>query len=165
MAIKYDGQKNILTLETKNTAYAMRVEFGKYLTHLYYGVKGRDPETERVPEGLSFSPYLMEENGRYGINTKMAEFPQFGSGDYRSDAIRIKNANGDSVTLFTYKSHRIFAGRADIPGLPFADCGEGTETLEITLEDEVSHCLLKLFYTVYPEEDVISRYFTVENLG
>ncbi len=165
MSIRFNEERNLLLLETKNTLYAMRIDFGKYLTHLYYGKKDFDPEAERKPGFMSFSTYYLEEGGRYSVNSSMSEFPQFGSGDYRSDAIRVANANGDSVTFFEYRSHRIFEGRAEIKGLPFADASGASETLEITLFDTVSECELKLYYTVYPEEDVISRYFTVQNLG
>ena len=166
MYIRFDESSSRFILETATCAYVMQLESGKYLTHLYYGdKKGADGPYDR-PEYLSFSPYYVEENnGRYRVDTAMAEFPQFGSGDMRGSAIKIRNKNGDSVTLFKYKEYRIFDGRADIPGLPFASASDKCETLEVTLYDEVSSAELKLYYTVYPDEDVISRYFTVKNCG
>ncbi|MBR6806891.1 MAG: alpha-galactosidase, partial [Clostridia bacterium] len=165
MYIRFDESSKCFTLETAKCAYVMRLDFDKYLTHLYYGDrKGAEgPYTE--PHMLSFSPYRPEENGRYCIDSVMSEFPQFGSGDLRGSAIKVRNAGGDSVTMFTYKAHRIFSGRESIPGLPFASASANCETLEVTLFDEVSAAELKLYYTVYPDEDVISRYFTVTNTG
>ena len=166
MCIRFDESTKVFTLETANTAYVMKLDFDKYLTHLYYGDKKGVNGPYDAPDFLSFSPYYVEENdGRYRIDTVMSELPQFGSGDLRASAIKVRNANGDSVTLFTYKSHTIFDGRREIPGLPFASASDKSETLEITLEDKVSGCELKLFYTVYPDEDVISRYFTITNVS
>ena len=165
MYIRFDESSRVFTLETVNTAYIMRVDFDKYLTHVFYGDKKDAAGPYAEPYMLSFSPYHVEGDGRYCIDSVMSEFPQFGSGDLRSSAIKVRNENGDSVTLFTYKSYRIFEGRRDIPALPFASASDKAETLEITLEDKVSGCELKLYYTVYPDEDVISRYFTVTNVG
>ena len=60
---------------------------------------------------------------------------------------------------------RKFKGRFSPDGLPCADADENTETLELTLTDEVTGALLRLYYTVFPESDVISRYFVLENHG
>ncbi|MBR5632546.1 MAG: alpha-galactosidase [Clostridia bacterium] len=165
MSIKFDSERKFITIETKNTAYVMAIDFDKYLTHVYYGKKG--VEINRVLEyyGANFSPYLPEGEERYNINDAMAELPQFGSGDYGTDAVRVANKNGDSVTLFEYRSHRIFDGRQKIEGLPYAEAADKSETLEITLFDEVSCCELKLYYTVYPDEDVITRHFIMKNVG
>ena len=165
MSIRFENEGKLIILETENTKYVMQIDFDKYLTHVYYGKRDGDAMGARRPDITSFSTNYVEEDGRYFIGDMLSEYPQFGSGDYRSDAIRVANANSDSVTFFEYKSHRTFAGRQDIPGLPFADASSQSETLEITMFDSVNLCELKLYYTVYPDEDMISRYFTVKNTG
>ena len=96
----------------------------------------------------------------------MVEFPFYGNGDYRADALRLRDmASGSKVTEFIYQKARKFKGRKDIPGLPFADADENTETLELTMTDKFTGCTLKLYYTLFPECDIISRYFTLENGG
>ena len=75
------------------------------------------------------------------------------------------NKTGSDTSCYTYKSVRRFTGRVDIDGLPYAKADEKTETLELCIEDKVSGCVIHLYYTVFPECDVISRYFTLENKG
>ena len=41
--------------------------------------------------------------------------------------------------------------------MPFARPDADTETLELHMHDKVSGCDLYLYYTVFPESDVISR--------
>lgn len=61
-----------------------------------------------------------------------------------------------TVTVF-------FNGRMELPRLPYSEADSDTQTLELSLSDSVSGCRLKLFYTVFPNEDVIARYALVEN--
>ena len=72
--------------------------------------------------------------------------------------------DGTGVTDFSYVSHRYLQGRKEIEGLPFASA-DGEKTLEIKLSDRVTGCELFLYYTVFYEEDVISRYMLLRNRG
>ena len=79
--------------------------------------------------------------------------------------MKIKGKYGDSCTFFTYCDYEIIKGRKEIPGIPFAQAAEDTETLKIRMLDEVKGCYLTLYYTVYPSHDLITRYFTIDNQG
>ena len=49
MSISFDDQNNVITLETKNTVYAMKILQDRFLVHLYYGNKaGRESADDRV---------------------------------------------------------------------------------------------------------------------
>lgn len=171
MSIIYNAQEKRFVIETKNTAYAMKVELDRYLVHVYYGERTENIPDKSVIPDRGFSAYPSDVcltqpyGGRFSFNLRMLEFPGFDCGDYRSDAVRVKNADGNSVTIFTYVSHEIIDGRAELKGLPYASADCDTETLKITLRDNVSKCEADLYYTVFPEEDVISRYFTLRNTG
>ena len=163
MSIKYNEAKRVFTLETANTAYVIGIVHEKYPVHLYYGKKQREYPEYRA-QLKSFQPYDPVEGGVFAYDAASVECPFFGSGDFRCTALRIKNADGNSVTNFYYEGYRIVDGRVNIPGLPFAegDC----ETLELTLRDtEVTGCVLRLYYTVFADYDVITRYASVENKG
>ncbi len=165
MFIKFDKSKNAFLLNTRNTTYSFCIKDGKYLVHTYYGKKvAETPNIPYIPY-QNFSAYPVDGTYEFSLDIAMAEFPQFGSGDYRGDALRVKNGNGDCVTLYTYKDYKIFDGRLPLEGLPFATATENSQTLEVTLFDDLTSCTLKLYYTVFPEEDVISRYFTLTNEG
>ena len=163
MSVYFDEQTKKITLETENTSYVMQILFGKYPVHLYYGKKGSEQNAAYVNPYKSFSPYFEEHGTDYSPDTGMAEYSYFGSGDFRVTPLRIKNKNGDSVTHFTYVKHRVFNGRPELDRLPYAEADENTQTLELTLSDSVSGCELKLYYTVFEKEDVISRCVRVDN--
>ena len=163
MYIHYNAKKSRFCLDTKNTRYIFDICNGRYPIHIYYGKKDDDIKPEWNPIRYSFSPFFRNEEPELSPDTYPAELPCFGSGDFRTTAIKIRNLNGDSVCLFEYDGYRIFSGRVELPGLPYAEADENTETLELQLIDKVINCRVNLYYTVFPEEDVISRYMTVVN--
>lgn len=165
MPIEFDQEKQIIFLKTKTSLYAMQILNHKFLVHLYYGKNSENPDLEYKSRCVSFSPYFKDYGLDYSPDTCMSEFPYFGSGDFRETALKIRNGAGDCTTLFTYRSHRIFPGRVPLEALPYAEADEQTSTVEITLADDVSGCVLKLYYTLFEDSDVISRYFILENRG
>lgn len=165
MAIQYVKSKQRFVLQTKTTTYAFEVLHDKYLLHLYYGKK-----RTRVPDAperktVSFSPYDAEFSSRDSMDVLPSECSFYGSGDFRTAALRLRGKDGSGVTEFFYKDYRIHDGRLPLDGLPCARADAHTQTLEIRLTDAVNACVLHLFYTVFEAEDVISRYLTLENVG
>ena len=164
MAIRFDKEKNTFVISTRSTTYMFEIFKGRYLRHIYYGKKTRDiPETPA--KGLSFSPYRPEFDSSASPDVFPQEYSFAGSGDFRTPALTLVGADGTGVTDFVYHSYRIFRGRHDPEGLPHARLDDKTRTLEITMKDEVTSCVLKLYYTAFSDEDVISRYMTLENKG
>ena len=165
MYISYDAGKCIFSIETANTKYAFQIVGGKHPVHLYYGKKDGAEVAEFENRFRSFSPYSPDEGRIYLADTCMSEYVGFDSGDFRTSSLKIQNANGDCATFLSYKDYRVFKGRLDLEGLPCADADENTETLELTLVDELTNVEVKLYYTVFADCDVISRYVTVKNNG
>ncbi len=163
MAIIVSPEGKSFRLETENTVYAFRVINGRYLKHDYYGEKKDFTVSEIHP--VSFSPYVIGEERWVSLNDELAEFSFFGGGDFRNTALRLQGKNGDCCTSFFYTGYQLDKGRAAIPGLPCARPSAESETLAVTLEDDLNGCRLTLYYTVYPEYDVITRYFRLENNG
>ncbi len=163
MSIRFIKSQKRFIINTKGTTYAFDIVLDRYLYHIYYGKK-----TSALPEAVfhpvSFAPYLagLDESRSPDILPQECSF--YGSGDFRPNALRL-SADGTGVSDFVYHSYRIFRGRVALDGLPAARADEQTQTLEITLIDEVSGCRLKLYYTVFSDVDVISRYMIVENHG
>ncbi|MBE6598711.1 MAG: hypothetical protein E7638_04650 [Ruminococcaceae bacterium] len=165
MPISFKRENSLFKLTTKNTLYAFDIVNGA-LVHRYYGKKfGAVVKTHAEFEDpfLSFAPYRTEETREFSRDNQTLEYSYFGNGDFRTTSLRIKNGAGNSVTDFLYVSHKIRKGRVDIPSLPCAKADEATETLDITLRDAVSGCDLHLYYTVFYDCDVISRYASVTN--
>lgn len=158
--IRFDEKTKIITINTKNTTYAMQISHGKYVLHLYYGKKKEDIKKHRE-KIVSFCPYDAEIGVKFSLDTVPTELSFFGSGDLRDTGIKIKNQNGDSVTRFLFKSFKVFDGRINFEDMPYSRGGD--KTLEITYFDEVSGCTLKSYYTVFYQTDTITRYAIFQN--
>lgn len=161
--IIFDEQEGIFRIDTKNTTYAMKIAHEKFLVHLYYG-KQTDNVGEYYKEyPVAFAPYVAETGADFSLDTVPTELSFFDSGDQKHTAIKVKNGNGDSTTLFYYQSHRIFKGREPFENMPYSRGGD--ETLEVVFFDEVSGCELHAYYVVFAEDDVITRYLRFVNKG
>ena len=164
MSIRFLKDQQTFVLMTQNTKYAFDVHKDRFLRHRYYG-KRSTPIPEAKQYKASFSPYPYDMNVYSSPDLLMQECSFFGSGDFRASSLRLIGADGTGVTDFVYRSYRIFKGRRSLDGLPAARADEKTETLEITMHDDVTGCNLLLYYTVFPKENVISRYMVIENKG
>ena len=158
-------------IRTKNTMYVLGIFADRFPVHLYYGKKSRSADTGYHPFERAFSPYYPECGWNYFPNTVESEYPYFGMGDFRAAAIRVRDlSTGSDVTEFTFRKMKKYKGRVAIQApiygeLPYAEADEDTETLEMILDDTVTGCELHLFYTVFPESDVIARHITLVNKG
>lgn len=94
------------------------------------------------------------------------EFPDQGRGDFRIPAIRIRQAEGHTVSAFKYQSYDIIQGKPNLAGLP-ATWGnaEDATTLILRLYDDCSDVSADLTYTVFPAYDAIVRSVSITNKG
>ena len=163
--IEYKQEQRAFVLKTKNTCYAFKIVDGKYLFHLYYGAVGGNIDFGYLPPKAA---YVTNPRGRsdanFSLETIAAEYAYYGTGDFRTSSLCIRTAEGDSNVMFYYIGHKIFSGAESIPGLP-SSRDDGCETLKIDLYDTVCRCRLFLFYKVYEENDVITRYAQIINEG
>ena len=147
MPITYQKSTHLFTLTTANTLYAFELVHGM-LVHRYYGKKRGaviPTSADTQMRVVSFSPYRDEAERSFSFDIQPLEYSYFGSGDFRPTALRIRNANGDSVTCFEYVSHKIRRGRVELTPIPAGRADERTQTLDITLRDSVSGCELHLY--------------------
>ena len=163
MSIRISDDKIII--KTKNTMYAMCILDKKIPIHLYYGKKIKEAMLPEIDKKIrSFSPYFDVNGEIYSRDNIKQEFSFYGYGDLRATALRVLDLqSGSDVTDYIFKSARVFLGRKNIQGLPFSE-GE-CQTLEIVCEDAVTQSELCLYYTVFYDTDVITRYFTLKNNG
>ena len=162
MGIIYSKSDRTFTIQTKNTTYQMQVDPYGFLLHLYYGKKTdgscMDYLLTYYDRGFSGNPFDAGDDRTYSMDALPQEYPSYGTGDYRSTALIIENADGSTACDLRYRSHRIFNGKYKIPGLPavYADETE-SQTLEIVMEDAVTGVEVTLQYGVLPDYDVITR--------
>ena len=153
-----------ITIETKNTLYVIKMLEGVLPIHLYYGKKINEDQLPDINKTRSFSPYFKIDNKEYSFDNLKQEFSFYGYGDFRATALRVLDlSSGSDITNYAFKEARSFLGRKELNGLPYSegDC----ETLELVYEDSVTESELHLYYTVFYDTDVISRYFSLENNG
>ena len=162
MGIVYSKSDRTFTIQTKNTTYQMQVDPYGFLLHLYYGKKTdgscMDYLLTYYDRGFSGNPFDAGDDRTYSMDALPQEYPSYGTGDYRSTALIVENADGSTACDLRYRSHHIFNGKYKIPGLPavYADETE-SQTLEIVMEDAVTGIEVTLQYGVLPDYDVITR--------
>ena len=160
MSIRF--KDNIFYLNTPSTSYIIGLYEGKLLLHLYYGktidgditMKGALPAIPTRPL-VPDSPELNNASNAL----LPAEYPTFGSCDFREPAISLRYADGSRISKFEFEGYTITKGKISIKGLPSAYIEEESEadTLEIYLVDKLKSIRLTLIFTVYNNCDIITK--------
>lgn len=162
MAIIFNSETQVFTLQTENSAYQMKVTDYGVLLHLYYGKKIGDCDLsyliQRTDRGFCGNPYELQRDRTFSLDYFPQEYSCFGIGDYRTDSVKIVNANGSCAVDYRYRSHRTEAGKYRLEGLPafYAD-NDQAETLVIEMEDKSTGMKLELYYGIFAEADIITR--------
>ena len=169
MAITYFEKERIFKLDTPDSSYVIGiVDKENFVGHVYYGKKLRDANIAyllRTGEG----PFVPSENNRERVSfydTFPMEYAGNGLGDYRRSSISVRTAGGHTAVSLFYVSHKIYAGKPGLAGLPATFGDENAcETLELLCEDPVLGLKVTLLYTVFSDVDVITRSVRIENDG
>lgn len=169
MPIHFSDKNKTFKLDTNNSSYIIAVYEENYLLNLYYGAFIPDsfvPNRAMRTPNASFSPAnpVIGEHG-FSPDTAPIEYGTSGAGDFRIAALEIENLNGDSVTDIRYTGYKIYDGKKEISGIPSSYVNNECEaqTLEIYAKDSVTGSEVTLYYTVFPEYDVITRRVRVTN--
>ena len=167
MSIIFREESKQFYLHTKHSSYVMEL-YKNQLAHSYWGGRvNQIPNLEYFYPfwfGASFSATDIPGGNLDSTDKLRREYPTYGTADMRPPALHVENAAGDSITSLSFDSYRIFPGKPQLSGLP-ATYGEDCETLEITLTDDYSGVTAVLYYTVFPEKDVLTRSVRIENRG
>ena len=169
MAIIYNNKDNTFTLHTKNTTYQMMIDQYGVLLHLYYGSRtegNMEYLLTYTDRGFSGNLHDAGHDRTYSLDVLPQEYPTFGTGDYRSPALIVKNHDGSFACDLRYCGHQISRGKYHLQGLPavYAE-QEEADTLAIFLRDAVSGVQVRLMYGVLPEYDIITRTAIIKNKG
>lgn len=162
--INYFSDDKTFYLNTENTTYIFMINENNHLEHVYYGekinrVKHIDDVRIRFEFELGSSTPYIPSSSAYNLNTTLLEVSNFGKGDYREPTFHIELDSASRTLDFKYKSHKIIKGRK-VSGLPEA---QKDLTLEIILHDEIENIFLKLYYSVFENENIIVRSLEILN--
>ena len=171
MAIKVSENGRLFTLQTKDSSYQMFADDKNVLLHLYYGEKIGEENLSGLifctDMGFAGNPEEAGPNRKYSLDALPQEIPGSGVGDFRDDMIEIRHADGSFAADFRFDSFEILDHSYAIPGMPalYDTEEEKGETLVITMTEKASDIVLKLFYGVFENENVITRAARLENHG
>ena len=165
--IKYFEKTRVFHLQTKNTSYIINVLPSGHLGNLFFGKKldfESDYDKLVLKNNIEVgSQVIYDSNDKtFNLNTAFLEMPTFGKGDFREPMCHIRLNDGSRLTNFLFLSYQILANKPNFKPLPQAR-DNNTPTLEITLFDEVSFLYIKLYYSIYYDEDVITRRAVIIN--
>lgn len=171
MAILLDENNSVFTLYTRNSMYQMKKDHLGTLLHTYYGRKTGNADYSYLiyckDRGFAANPYDAENDRTYSTEILPQEYSCFGSGDFRTSAVKIRTESGYRVLDLRYESFEIQNGKYAIPGLPavYAQEGDQADTLVVTLKDTSSDVFVHLYYGVLENLDMITRAVCIENRG
>ena len=157
-SITYD--KGLFHLRTEHSSYMFRVTPQGQLEHLHYGAPVRDADAEALSlkRTMPYGDSVLYPGGgaAYCLDVLPLEWSGAGRGDYRPSPVEFVTDSGSWTADFEYVGHTITPGSTETRcGLPTAYGGD--MTLAVLLRDEVAGAELRLYYTTYPAEDVITR--------
>lgn len=169
MSIYYNETNNIFSLNTVHTTYQMKVDEYGVLQHIYYGGKiqgDADYIIRYVDRGMGASISDTGADRSYVLDALPREYPGIGTGDFRSSAIIVRNADGSESVDLRYVRHEIVKGKYSLDGLPAVYASEEeAETLKILVEDAITKVQVELLYGVLDKEDIITRSAKIINGG
>lgn len=167
---------NKFILNTDNTTYSFFVNKENMLEHLHYGAKISVPETaeddtframqEKLSHGKGTT--VNYQKGSMTVTEDMLlEVSSVGKGDFREPFIIVSYPDGSRTSDFVFESFEIMETPVFPSKLPSAIADENgdIEQLKITLKEMVKGVTLDLYYTVFPECDVITRRAVLNNLS
>ena len=169
MSIRYDEANRIFELDTRNTSYRIGIadEEG-FVGHIYYGQKIRPQKCDQFLRTCEAS-FVPSKNNRERcsfMDTFPTEYSGNGIGDYRESCIAVKTANGSRTVDLKFVDYDIVNGKPGISGLPASFAGEEeVQTLVVHMMDGGCGIDVDLIYSVFEDEDVITRSVSVKNAG
>lgn len=169
MNIIYHEQSRQFHLTNNQISYVIGFCDSGELLQYYFGKKIHDRDCFEAQCSKGIKPMMCSpaDHENFTLELSRLEYPVFGTGDYRTSAYEILQENGSRVTRFEYLSHDIVEGKPSIDGLPATYCNDDTEalTLILSLKDELSQVVCKLFYSIFEDYSVIARHVEFVNEG
>ena len=160
------SEDRVFSLTNASFSYIFRVSDEGIVENLHFGSPVNDVGQADVGS-VRVARHLMvdfEGHPNYSLSDTPQEYPVFGSSDFRYPAVHIRSAEGNTVCIPRFRSYAIVKDKPKLNGLP-SSRGEGSETLVITLADEVTGIEIDLSYTIYHDYGVLCRSNRIRNAG
>lgn len=121
MPIKFHEGSKTFHIYNKHLSYITCIMENGQMENLYYGKAIRDKEDfsylhEEIMRSLM--AVCVPEPGLLSMQYTKQEYPVYGTGDFRSPALTVRQENGSEIVDFKYVSHEIYGGKKKLAGLP-----------------------------------------------
>ena len=150
-------------LRGKNFSYLFGADRFDYLSHQYFGAALPEQTDLRYLYQPHYkNDYTAQIDGaRDRYSSIFPEYPVANYGEFRDFAISAEDQRGVPVVDLRYESARVLSEKPKIAsGIPVA---RGGETLEVTLADRTLGLSVRLYYTVYAKESILTRRAVIVN--
>jgi alpha-galactosidase len=160
--ITFNPRSKIFSLEGSGTSYLLGISPRGDLHHLHWG----SPLSARAQRTLLAGWRKKTDESASLMENQSREFADFGHNDLRSPAFQLEQAGGSRISRFTYRSHRITAGKPPFEGPSAVPGGPGeSSTLLVTLRDRLEKLDLCLYYTLFPKPGILAKRAVLRNGG
>ncbi len=153
MSIEYSPETASFHLKSRESSYVVGIDGGKHPASLYWGRRLRTWTGVAASAQVvrPFTPNPDPTRPGFSLDTLPREYPAFGNTDFRSPAFQVLQEDGSTIADLSYRSHRIFAGKPPLAGLPstYVESETEADTLEIELFDELIGLEVSLSYTIF----------------
>lgn len=162
MPITYNEQSREFHLYNNKISYLIKILANEQLGQLYFGKRIPNRKNHDYLVENTYRPvtsYVFDDDYSFSLGNVKQEYPAYGTTDQRRPALDIKQPNGSQITDFKYVSHKIYAGKRKLTGLPATYVEDESEatTLEINLYDELIQVTLCLQYTIFENSAALAR--------
>ncbi len=169
MSIQFEEKSKSFILQTENSTYVIQLLREKFLSHVYWGAKIKEPVVEAMIKSAGRASFNATTDGdrELSLDTMPNEYPAYGNSDLRMPAYQLQLENGSRITDLVYESYEIVRGKPALKGLPsvYTESDTEADTLLLTLKDELTGLRVILSYTVMKGYDVIIRSAHLKNEG
>ena len=171
MAVIFHENTMTWHLTNAEVSYIITIMANGQPENLYFGKKIHDREDFgylHEEAGRSQMAICLPEPSELALHYVRQEYPGYGTGDFRSAACIIREDSGSRISNFTYRGHRIYAGK-EPPAAPlpatYVEAEEEADSLDLVLTDELTGVELTLSYTIFRDYPVITRAARFANRG
>lgn len=169
-AIIVNEQNRQFHLTNGRISYIIKADEQGTLLSLYFGKAVPDREDFGYLIELAHRPTStcrIDGDLHYSLEHLRQEYPEYGTGDYRTPAIAVRQPNGSDMVDLTYDGYHVSQGKPKLEGLPatYVDNEDDAVTLSIDLVDRLIGLSVTLNYTVFADKPTVARSVVIGNNG
>lgn len=169
-AIIVNEQNRQFHLTNGRISYIIKADEQGTLLSLYFGKAVPDREDFGYLIELAHRPTStcrIDGDLHYSLEHLRQEYPEYGTGDYRTPAIAVRQPNGSDMVDLTYDGYHVSQGKPKLKGLPatYVDNEDDAATLSIDLVDRLIGLSVTLNYTVFADKPAVARSVVIGNNG